>query len=459
MKLSSRTTGLLGLLLFLSLSLQAQDTTAVVNWLKKQAKPLRTVEPGTANQDLAPVGKAIGQCRIVAMGEATHGTRDFFRMKHRVFEYLVQHKGFTVFGMEAPFTEGVKLNEYIRNGTGDPVAIIHTMYWCWETEEVLDLVQWMRAYNLDSKHQHKLSFLGFDPQGAISEGFPELQTYFRRVNPAYVAYCQQLDTLVNSQVKKLRSEQEQQKQEARRNRDVVQPRLQAVLDTLQRNRVSYTARSSREEWEIAEQTMKGILRAYTNAFLPNQGAQEQARDLGMLENVRWMLEQQGPRSKALLWAHNSHVNSDSTYRPPFIPEGSPTPRRLGTNLRKAYPKDCYIIGFEFNQGDFQINFLTPGNRPSLQKLTLNAAPAGTLAHTLAQVRIPLYFVVLDQRNKQPEAVRQWLTSPQKAHQYGGGMSPSAPRSFEQIRLTNSYDALIFVDTTHRAVPLPVTSAR
>ena len=64
-----------------------------------RAAPLATTEPGGNRDDLAAFGKAVGDARIVSLGEATHGTREFFQLKHRLLEYLVAEKGFTVLAM------------------------------------------------------------------------------------------------------------------------------------------------------------------------------------------------------------------------------------------------------------------------------------------------------------------------------------------------------------------------
>ena len=69
--------------------------------IAQQATPLAGVEAGKPYADLAAFGKAIGGARVVALGEATHGTREIFQMKHRLLEYLVKEKGFTVFAIEA----------------------------------------------------------------------------------------------------------------------------------------------------------------------------------------------------------------------------------------------------------------------------------------------------------------------------------------------------------------------
>ena len=112
---------------------------------------------------MQPLKKIVGDARIVSLGEATHGTREFFQLKHRMLEFLATEKGFTIFSIEANMPEAYRLNDYVLNGKGDPAALIKGMYfWTWSTEEVLDMVLWMREFNQSGKG--RIEFTGFDMQ-------------------------------------------------------------------------------------------------------------------------------------------------------------------------------------------------------------------------------------------------------------------------------------------------------
>src|SRR5262249_56948927 len=86
---------------------------AVIAWLKANALPLATAEPGRGVQDLAQLRSVIGDARVVALGEATHGTREFFTLKHRMIEYCVSQLGFTVIGIEAEHGTALSINDYV----------------------------------------------------------------------------------------------------------------------------------------------------------------------------------------------------------------------------------------------------------------------------------------------------------------------------------------------------------
>ena len=144
----------------------AQETTnarAATRWLAANAVRLNTVEARNGFVDMQPLKKMIGNARIVSLGEATHGSREFFQLKHRMLEFLATEKGFTIFSIEANMPEAYRLNDYVLNGKGDPATLIKGMYfWTWSTEEVLDMVQWMREFNKSGKG--RVEFTGFDMQ-------------------------------------------------------------------------------------------------------------------------------------------------------------------------------------------------------------------------------------------------------------------------------------------------------
>jgi len=152
-------------------------------WLRAHAVPLATVEAGSGFADLSKLKASIGTARIVSLGEATHGTREIFQAKHRLVEYLASQAGFTIFSIEANMPEAYRLNEYVLHGKGDPRALIQGMYfWTWNTEEVLAMVEWMRAFNASGKG--RLQFTGFDMQTpTVAAGI--VQDLLRKVDPEY----------------------------------------------------------------------------------------------------------------------------------------------------------------------------------------------------------------------------------------------------------------------------------
>jgi len=146
--------------IFVALGASAPEPST---WIRDHAIPLKTVEPAHGFDDLQPLAPVVGDARIVALGEATHGTREFFQLKHRLIEFLASQKGFTIFSIEANMPEAYRLNDFVLNGNGDPKKLLKGLYfWTWDTEEVLGMILWMREFNRSGKG--RIEFTGFDMQ-------------------------------------------------------------------------------------------------------------------------------------------------------------------------------------------------------------------------------------------------------------------------------------------------------
>lgn len=167
---------------------------AVTAWIKQHAIPFKSSQAGNGFDDLAPLKKVVGDARIVALGEPTHGTREAFQMKHRLLEFLVDEMGFSIFSIEANMPEAYALNDYVIDGKGDPKRLIAGMYfWTWNTEEVLAMVEWMRQWNQSHPPETgkpRLQFTGFDMQTQtvakrLTEEFLKQHDadYYKKVQP------------------------------------------------------------------------------------------------------------------------------------------------------------------------------------------------------------------------------------------------------------------------------------
>jgi erythromycin esterase-like protein len=161
----------------------AQEKSPITEWIAGHAIPLSTVEARHGFADLQPLKKVIGDARIVELGEATHGTREFFQLKHRMLEFLATEMGFTIFSIEANMPEAYKLNDYVLRGEGDPAKLLKGMYfWTWDTEEVLDMIRWMREFNQSGKG--RVEFTGFDMQ-TITVAGPVVRNFVAKFDPDY----------------------------------------------------------------------------------------------------------------------------------------------------------------------------------------------------------------------------------------------------------------------------------
>jgi erythromycin esterase-like protein len=170
------------MLLKIMLGLVALAPVTAIAWAHQETSPRdfatedvrkRAIRPttplaGSGFEDFKGLGEIVGDARIVSLGEPTHGTHECFQMKHRLLEYLVDEKGFSIFSIEASMPEAYALSEYVIHGEGDPKELIAGMYfWTWNTQEVLEMVEWMRGWNVRNPPESgkpRLQFTGFDMQ-------------------------------------------------------------------------------------------------------------------------------------------------------------------------------------------------------------------------------------------------------------------------------------------------------
>ena len=397
----------------------------VVSWLRGHQAPLRTAVAGQGYDDLRPLAAIVGKARIVALGEATHGTREFFQLKHRVLEYLVAEQGFTVFAIEANWPESLAVDDYVLHGTGDPAKALAGLYfWTWNTEEVLDMIRWMRTYDADPAHARKVRFLGFDMQTA-SVACPAVAAYLEKVDPAYAKEVAATLAGLREAAREVTPASAAALSSAR-----------ALLARFDARRDAYVAASSRREWDLARQ----------HAVIVEQVAELGAaqtldyRDRAMAENVGWILAHEPAGTRMVVWAHNAHINYS---------EGAGY-TSMGECLRRGFGADFLNIGFVFNQGAFQAMSQSGQGGRRLAEFSLGPSPESNLAAAFSRTGAPL--ALLDLRSRPATGpVTAWLTSPHPMRETGALFVSEADMT-EPVVITDRFDAILFVDRTTRARP-------
>ncbi|HEX2060117.1 MAG TPA: erythromycin esterase family protein, partial [Thermoanaerobaculia bacterium] len=142
--------------------------------LSAQARRRAVSAPAGDGFALASLRPVVGSASIVALGDATHGTHEFYALRLPMIEYLVREMGFDVLSIEGPFALFERINVYAQGGPGDPRALLaeasqRLRYFFWNVEEMLAVIEWVRAYNL--AHERKIAIAGadiYDYEGAAA---------------------------------------------------------------------------------------------------------------------------------------------------------------------------------------------------------------------------------------------------------------------------------------------------
>ena len=433
------------------LAAERAKTEAVVGWLRANAIRLSGVEAGAGFDDMRPLKRVLKDVRIVGLGEATHGTREFFQFKHRMLEFLVREMGFRVFAIEASYSACFNINDYVMGRADEGAKALDSQgFWTWNTEEVRAMLDWMRAYNAGAPEGRKVKFVGYDIQ-VNARGKQEVLAYLRRVAPERVADA---EALFKVDVEALgaapfRTQDKKEREDALARLAEARAKYNELLGLLVLNEEKFAARTSpADAWQAREYAR--VLAQYVDAYGrpfgvagPESGGA--ARDYYMAENIRRLVEREPPGTRVVVWAHNGHISAGD--------DGGRYPR-MGWHLRKAFGDAYYALGFSFNQGAFQSRDMDPKAKRALTEFKVGAAPENSLDWFLARPGIK-YYVIDFRHTPKPAPVAEWHAAPHPMRSVGSGYAVGAESSsLAPVTLKQEFDGVVFFEATTRARPNP-----
>lgn len=395
-------------------------------WIKTHAIPLLGVRAGQGFEDMKSLKRVVGAATVVGLGEATHGTREFFQLKHRMLEFLVSELGFSVFAMEANLPEAHFVNTYLQTGEGDPAKALAGLYfWTWNTEEVLDMIRWMRTYNLDPTHTKKIQFYGVDMQ-TETVALEQASSWLGVVAPVEVPT---LDGLKKRMAKLPSPNGGTQTTESRSAWAVISRETEELIGRLK------TSGGDAKEFDRQRQNLRVIAQFAAMGADPGWG--NEPRDAAMAANLRWVQERENG-AKIVLWAHNGHISA----RPHSLGGANP----LGWHLKQALGQSYLPIGFAFQDGSFRAKSST-SKEPVLMEFEVKSELVGTLDTALASAGIP--YLALDLRARPTSGeVKRWLESPQGTWFVGSTFDPQRSVNWiTKLPITEAVDVLLFVAHT------------
>jgi erythromycin esterase len=380
-------------------------TEQEILWLAEHVRPLKSYDPEyEEDEDLAVLQKMIGDARIVGLGEVTHGSKEIFKMKHRLVRYLRENMGFDTFSIEANMPEAYRLNDYTLRGVVDPAELIRGMYfWTWRTQEVLDMVNWMKAHNDASPK--KIRFTGFD-----------MQYYEWSLEVLKKLTGKEAETTISKMEVTLRDIRE--KRRANRGRYLPdseeETRMQEYLSEL-RNWIEAQVEAEKDKaWGM--QNVRLIEQyLYYQDFLK--------RDQYMAENVAW-IAQQNPDSKIVLWAHNGHIQESDS--------------RMGQYLDRQFGEDYVSIGFAFHEGAY-----TAWGANGLATFPAEPSYPGTYEYFFQSIEKPIFLLDLREASREEPAAR-WIFQNLEFRHTG---AVATPDEFQETALYDDFDMIIFINTS------------
>ncbi len=421
-----------------------------IDWVRQNALVLDTVEFVDGHEDLLPLLALFEGARIIALGEGTHGTREFFTVRLRLIEFLATELGFTAFAFEFPYGEGIEVNEYVQTGNGDPSEILARVY-CppWNHQEMLDLIEWMRTYNATPGRSQAISFHGIDIHDGSSVLLVDsVLRYIEAVDPSRVAeFAQALECFRYRSMYHIAEFSDADG--ARR------ASLRWVVDEIAGRRSQY-AGSSPADYETALHEARVLLqRAEFYALMgEDPEAATDLRDAYMAENLAWIEESVGPSGRIVVGAHNYHVGrfKDHVY---VAGIETRTQTAMGWHLSERYGNEYVVLATTTRAGDVAI-FPFPGSAvvdpesgrglPQHEIVEVPRLRYGAVVDLLRASEVSP--CVLDLRIEEVTSATDWLFEDRALLHFGTVFIPSSGTSYMiQEPIAELFDLLLYIDRT------------
>lgn len=408
-------------------------------WINGNSTALTTTDP-TANLDeLEPFRTMVGTAHVVGLGEATHGTKEFALLKHRLVRFLVSRMGFTNFAIEATAPEADDLNEYLRTGTGDPARLLsHLYFWTWNTREVADMIAWMRQWNSTAPANAQVRFRGIDIQYP-SASIDSVKSFMHRVAPnldADIAAKYDCLTPYRNTGNLAGKSRTDYLALASEPRQLCNEAMTAALALVRAQSASAPGYQAALHSARLVQQFESMLGAATPAL------SNLVRDSAMAENVAWLRDQAGSDSKLIVWAHNDHITRQQNQMGGFI---------------KARSGDDYRpLAFAFGTGSFNAVKQTDNTFFNVISHSTDVVLPQSVEDAFSGAASPIVLMDMRKTSGSTDPAGRVLRGPIAMRSIGCCFDASKENQyFGQIRLFPSdYDLLLYVRTSTPSTLLP-----
>ena len=394
--------------------------------------------------DLGSLLERIGDARIVLLGEATHGTSEFYRMRERISRELIVKKGFRFIAIEGDWPDAARVDHYIRHleyPLSEWTAFARFPTWMWRNNEVRDFVDWLRKHNAATKHESRVAFHGLDLY-SLYVSIRSVLNYLDQVDPEAAKVARQRygcltpwqgDPATYGHAALTGSYR------------TCEPHVVLALKDLMEKRLAY-AEHDGERFFDAVQNARLVTNAerYYRIMYYGSRASWNLRDEHMFTTLKNLLAFYGTASKAIVWAHNSHVGDSAATE-----MASRGEHNIGHLCRQEFGDSAYLVGFGTNSGT--VAAASDWDGPMEIKKIQPALPKSyeRLCHAAGQARFTLGL-----RNRTDLTGAQGLGMPHLERAIGVIYRPETERAshYFQAILPRQFDEYIWFDDTRAVTP-------
>ena len=389
----------------------------------------------------------IGDARVVLLGEASHGTSEFYRMRDRITRALILQKGFTIVSAEAGWPDAARVDHYVRDrdvAAQEWSAFARFPTWMWRNEEFLAFTEWLRDLNLSRAREDRVRFAGLDLYG-LYNSISEVLRFLDERDPEAARIARErygcLTPWQSDPAAYGRAALSGQYRSC--EGDVV-----AMLQDMLNQRMKWMDADDDHAFDAVQNArLVANAESYYRIMYYGAAASWNLRDQHMFGTLEALLQHGGPESRAVVWAHNSHIGDARATEMSARGE-----LNLGELCRQRFGDAVYSIGFGTDHGTvaaashwdgpMEIKQVMPSRDDSYESLFHESGVPGLL---------------LGLRDTPVPELRKELIDPRLERAIGVIYRPETERAshYFQAVLPRQFDEYIWMDRTRAVRPLEV----
>lgn len=395
--------------------------------------------------NLDPLLERIGDARVVLIGEASHGTSEFYRMRERISRELVERKGFRFIAIEADWPDASRIDRYVRHAGHRPSkwsAFARFPVWMWRNREVREFVEWLRGHNAGLPDRERIAFHGLDLY-SLYNSIHAVVGYLEDVDPLTAGIARQRYGCLTPWQSDPASYGHAALSASYRG---CEKQVVSMLTELLTKERRYASRDG-ERFYDAVQNARLVANAerYYRTMYYGSRASWNLRDSHMFETLQSLLAFHGPTSKAIVWAHNSHIGDARATEMSRRGE-----HNIGQLCRTEFGAGAYMIGFGTHSGTVAAASDWDGPMEVKQVRPSMTGSYERLCHesNVANFMLPL-------GRQAPGALTAGLSQPRLERAIGVIYRPETELQshYFQAVLPRQFDEYIWLDRTTAVTPL------
>lgn len=403
--------------------------------------------------DLGPLLERIGDSRLVLLGEATHGTSEFYRFRARLTRELIERRGFRVVAVEADWPDAAKIDRFVRHRHSegrsagpeeDVQAFTRFPTWMWRNREVRDLVHWLEEHNREREPEEKVSFHGLDLY-SLHTSLSRVLDYLEEVDPEAAARARERYSCISpwSTDPVLYGRAAFSGRYADCEDEVV-----ATLTELLESRLDYMEKDGERFLDAAANArVVADAERYYRAMYQGSTESWNQRDQHMFETLRSVLEFRGRtgEAKAVVWEHNSHLGDAAATE-----MGARGQINVGHLARKHFADEAFLLGFGTDHGTVAAASSWDGE---MEIKDVRPSREGSYERLCHDTEVPAFMLHLKEPER--EELRGELMDPRLERAIGVIYRPETElmSHYFQALLPQQFDEWVWFDETEAVTPL------